>query len=113
MNESILNTVKKMIGFEDDYNVFDTDLIVCINAAFSTLRQIGVGPEGGFSISDASAVWEDFGASQILLDWVKQYVYLKAKNTFDPPASATIMNAYNETMKELEWRMNLAAEVEE
>lgn len=113
MTESILNTVKKMIGFDADYEAFDTDIIISINAAFSTLRQLGVGPEGGFRIADADAVWSDFTDDGYVIDMVKQYLYLKVKNVFDPPASATIMDAYDKTIKELEWRMNTAVEAEE
>ena len=58
--ESILTSIKKMLGIDADYKHFDADLIMHINSVFSILTQMGVGPTNGFSITDATEKWTDF-----------------------------------------------------
>lgn len=101
-NQSILKTIRKMIGPAEDYTYFDTDLIIHINAAFSRLCQLGVGPEAPFHITGENETWGEFMDGGYQED-VKQYVYLSVKNIFDPPASASVMNAYKEQIEKLEW----------
>lgn len=107
MNESIFLTVKKFIGFEEDYNAFDSDLLIFINSALSILAQLGVGPANGFKITGASEQWSDFIDESANLEFVKEYIGLKAKKIFDPPASSAVMQAIEERIKELEWRINV------
>ena len=107
---SILNTIKKMIGFEDEYTQFDTDLIIFINSAFSTLTQVGVGPEEGFKIRDETAEWDDFLDADDRLEFVKEYVYLKVRSIFDPPSSSSVLDAYKSRMDELIWRINVSVD---
>lgn len=107
--ESILNSIKKALGIEPDYNHFDPELIIHINSVFSTLYQLGVGPkEAAYHITDSSDTWDDFLSGKIDIDSVKTYVYLKVKTTFDPPQSSTVLEAYKEQIKEFEWRLNIA-----
>ena len=109
MDESILNTIKKMLGGIEEDDSFDTDIIVLINSAFQTLRQIGVGPTKGFTISDATTTWDQFAIGPELSN-VKTYIYLKVKTIFDPPTSGTVMEAYKATISELEYRLNADCE---
>lgn len=107
MEESILTTVKKLIGLEELYTQFDLDIIIGINSAFSALRQIGVGPEGGFSIQDKTAVWSDFTDEDTDLESVKTYVYLKTRLVFDPPSSSSIIDSIKSVIEEIEWRLSI------
>lgn len=102
--ESILNSVKKMIGNSENDTSFDTDLIVHINSAFSILQQIGVGPAEGFSISGDTETWEDYLGDRKDLNMVKTYVFIKTRMVFDPPTSGIIKAAYDEQCKEIESR---------
>lgn len=108
--ESILTSIKKLVGIAEDYTVFDTDFIIYINSAFATLNQLGIGPIEGFSIVDASSKWSDYGVATPMLDHVKSYVYLKVKIIFDPPTSSTVLDAYNRMIQETEWRLKVASE---
>ena len=108
--ESILTSIKKLVGIAEDYTVFDTDFIIYINSAFATLNQLGIGPVEGFSIVDASSKWSDYGVATPMLDHVKSYVYLKVKLLFDPPTSPTVLDAYNRMIQETEWRLKVASE---
>lgn len=110
--DSILTSIKKLLGITEEYTQFDDDIIMHINSVFLNLHQLGVGPEDGFSISDATAVWEDFTslASNIPLNAVKSYVYLKVKLLFDPPLSSAVIESTNRMISELEWRLNVAVE---
>lgn len=104
MQESILNSIKKLLGITEDYKHFDTDIIMHINSVFMILMQLGIGPEDGFSILDDSAVWSDFLSDATWLEAVKSYVHLKVKLIFDPPQSGTLLNAMEKLVSEFEWR---------
>ena len=111
MEESILNTVKTMLGPEGDYDDFDTDIIIHINSAFSVLTQLGVGPPKGFRIRDDASTWSDFiPDDRDDLDLIKDYVYMKVKLIFDPPPNSYTVEALKEQIKEAEWRLNVAVE---
>lgn len=105
--ESILNTIKKMLGFEKEYDAFDVDIIVNINMVFNILNQIGVGPKEGFSISDDSAIWTDYIPDIRKIEMVKTYIYLKVKQIFDPGTSSALNTAIENQIKELEWRLSV------
>ena len=110
METSILNTIKALIGSDADYDVFDQDIIVFINGALATLTQLGVGPPSGFRITGAQEQWSDFLGEATDLESVKSYIYMKVKMAFDPPSSSSVLNAYQESCKELEWRLNVAVD---
>lgn len=111
--ESILETVKKLLGLSKDYTAFDTDIVILINSVFSTLQQLGVGPINGFEINDYSEEWYDFiPEGDPRYNSVKTYIYLRVRKTFDPPASSFVLESINEQIKELEWRLRLTAEQE-
>ncbi len=109
--ESILTSIKKMLGILEEYEHFDTDIIIHINSVLSILTQLGIGPPEGFSIKDKEAVWTDFIPDNPCLESVKSYVYLKVKLLFDPPLSSSVTESTNRLISELEWRINTAAEL--
>jgi hypothetical protein len=106
--ESILKTIRKMIGPAEDYEYFDTDLIININSAFSRLCQLGVGPTRPFKITGEDEVWTDF-IDDGYQEEVKQYVYLKTKLIFDPPANGGVVNLYQQEIEKLEWLLKEVA----
>lgn len=108
--ESILTSIKKLLGIEEEYEHFDADLIMHINSVFMILTQIGVGPSEGFMIQDAESVWTDFLPANSNLEAVKTYIHLKVKLVFDPPTSSAVIESMNRMINELEWRLNLAVD---
>lgn len=108
--ESILTSIKKLLGITEEYEHFDADIILNINTVLNILTQMGVGPAEGFQIEDKTAVWSDFIDNK-RLNMVKTYVYLKVRLIFDPP-SGTATEAINNQLKELEWRMNSVVDYE-
>lgn len=106
--QSILKTIRRMMGPDEDYEYFDTDLIIHINSALARLCELGVGPEQPFYITGTEETWGDF-ADPEFCERVKQYIYLSVKNIFDPPSSASVMNAYKEQIEKLEWLMKETA----
>jgi hypothetical protein len=112
MEESILKSTKKILGLADDYTPFDLDVITHINAAFSILDQLGVGPAGGFMIEDETTVWADYTAPPNQLHLIKTYVFLKVRLLFDPPTTSFLIEATNNQIKEYEWRLNIFREWE-
>ena len=111
--ESILTSIKKLLGITEDYEHFDPDIIMHINSAFMILTQLGVGPPGGFSISDDTAMWTDFVPDMSMVKSVKSYVYLRVRLLFDPPSSSAVIESINHMISEFEWRLNVAAESKE
>lgn len=110
MEESILITIKKLLGISREYMYFDTDIIAHINTVFMTLNQLGVGPVNGFSIKDDKTKWGEFIGDNKKLNAVQTYIYLKVKLVFDPPLSSAVMEANKQMINELEWRLNVEAE---
>ena len=108
--DSILTSIKKLLGIAEDYTQFDDDIITHINTVFLNLTQLGVGPEEGFSIEDDVASWDDFIEDNVQLQAVKSYMYLKVKLLFDPPLSTSVVESMNRMIAELEWRLNVAVE---
>ena len=111
--ESILNTIKKMLGFDAEYDAFDTDIIVNINMVFNILLQLGVGPAEGFSITGATETWSDYLTDMRKLEMVKTYIYLKVRQIFDPGTSSALNTAIENQIKELEWRLNVQVDPSE
>ena len=108
--ETILESIKKLIGPSASYEIFEPDLIIHINTIFFTLCQLGV-TEEPFVISDGTETWDEFHADTDL-ESVKTYVYLKTRMYFDPPTNSALISAINEQIKELEWRLNVAVDPE-
>ena len=108
--DSILTSIKKLLGITEDYEHFDQDLIIHINSVLSVLTQLGVGPSEGFSIEDENATWNDFIPEDKRLSSIRSYVYMKVKLLFDPPLSSSVMESMNRMISEFEWRLNVAAE---
>lgn len=109
--ESILTSIKKLLGIAEEYEHFDNDIIMHINSVFMILTQLGVGPSKGFVITDSSASWDDFlpeGGEK--LQAVKTYMYMKVRLMFDPPNSSAVMESMNRMVSEFEWRLNVAVD---
>lgn len=112
MDESILVSIKKMLGLDAEYDAFDQDVIININSALLPLQQLGVGIKG-FHVSGEANVWSDFIDYNYDLQAVKTYVYLRVRLVFDPPSSTAVMQMMQEQIRELEFRLNIEAEREE
>lgn len=111
--ESILISVKKMLGIDKDNLEFDDEIIMHINSVFTILNQLGVGPSEGFFIEDDSAEWTDFIPDITKLHAVKTYIFQKVRIIFDPTSlGSASLAAYERTIQEFEWRLNVAAESE-
>lgn len=108
--ESILITIKKMLGIEPDYIQFDQDIIIDINSVLMGLAQLGVGVTRSFLITGTDEIWADFLGERKDLEAVKTFVYLKVRLLFDPPANAFVLEAIERQIREFEWRLNVQAE---
>ena len=109
-DESILMSIKKLLNVDETDDAFDVDIGMLINSQFMTLAQLGIGPAEGFSVHDADVTWSDFSDDKTLIDAVKEFIYLKVRMIFDPPASSVVADAYNSRIHEVEWRLNVQAE---
>jgi len=109
-SDSILTSTKKVLGIEDDYTVFDIDIIMHINSAFSTLLQVAdIGSPGGFEIADKEATWSEVIQDKKYLNSLKTYIVQKVRLAFDPPSTSFAIDAIDKQIKEAEWRLSLYA----
>lgn len=107
--ESILTSIKKLLGITEADKSFDVDVIMHINSVFMTLNQLGVGPEEGYMITDEMTTWNNFlgdEAEAKAIQAVKIYTYLNVKMLFDPPTSSAALSAMQRESDKLEWRIN-------
>lgn len=110
METSILTSTKKVLGIAESYKAFDLDIITHINAVFSILNQLGIGPEVGFMIEDDIKDWAAFDVPTRQLNLVKTYVFLKVRLIFDPPTTSFLIEATHKQIEEYEWRLNVSRE---
>lgn len=111
MIASILNSIKKVLSIDPSYTVFDEDILMHINSVFSTLTQLGVGPEFGYMIEDESAEWGDFlPANDPVFSQVKSYMVLRVRLLFDPPATSFAIESMQKQIDKLEWMLNVQRE---
>ena len=108
--QSILSSIKKLIGIGEEDESFDADIIMAINTALAGLIQMGVGPPEGYAIQDKTATWENFLGTGSNLENVKSYVYLKTRLLFDPPTSSALLDSLNNVLGELEFRIYVQAD---
>ncbi len=104
INGSILDSIKKNLGIVPEYTAFDDQIILDINAAFSTLHQLGFGPDEGFEITGIDEFWSDI-IEEPRFNFVKSYVCMKVRVMFDPPTSSYALDALNKQIAEYEWRI--------
>lgn len=112
MVESILTSIKTLLGITNECTDFDPVIIMHINSVFTILNQMGVGPTAGFRIEDKNTSWDEYLSPEDDLDAVKSYIYLKVKMLFDPPLGSAVMTAMNNQINELEWRLNVGSNQE-
>lgn len=106
MEESILTSIKKLLGIEEEYEQFDMDIIIHINSVFMILHQLGVGPKNGFAIKDKTATWNEY-IEEAYIESIKSYVYLKVRLLFDPPQQSAVIESTKNLVNELEFRLNV------
>lgn len=109
MDDSILKTIKKLIGMSESNTQFDIDVITGINTTLMILNRLGVGHKG-FKITGYSETWGDLLSDNDDLEAVKTYIHLKVKLLVDPPLISTVMDCMKQMITELEWRINEVAE---
>ena len=109
--DSILTSTKRLSGVSKDCPHFDDQIVAYINSVFLVLRQLGVGPDEGFVITDESEIWSDFIPDDVVLrEATKSYMSAKVRLQFDPPSNSAHMEALKSTISEYEWRANVEVE---
>lgn len=109
MDESILTSIKVLLGLTEDYTAFDAQIIMHINSVMLILKQLGV-CETAYVIKDKTDAWSEFLTNDKDFEAVKSYVYMKVRLLFDPPTTSVVTDSMNRTIAELEWRLNAEAE---
>lgn len=112
MPNSILDDVKKLLGIDPSYTAFDTDVIIHINSVFTILHGLGIGPTDGFMIMDNTVTWDAFIGTDLNLNSIKSYFFLRVRMLFDPPTTSFVIESMNKQIEELEWRLSVKREGE-
>lgn len=107
--DSILISIKKMLGIDETDEAFDLDLILLINAQFSVLYQLGVG-RSGFTITGSFETWDNYLSDFSNLEMIKAYIAIRVRLLFDPPTSSFVLDALKAKADEYEWRINVAVD---
>lgn len=109
MEQSILLSIKKLLGLDRNYNAFDTDVIISINSVLNVLYQIGVGKKP-YHITGEIETWSDCLGNRDDMEMIKSFVCLRVRLLFDPPTTGVLHEAMERQASELEWRLNFEAE---
>lgn len=113
MINSILTSTKQNLGIVEADTAFDHEIISHINGVFARLNQLGIGPANGFMIEDKTVTWDAYLGSDLNLNSVRTYVFLKVKILFDPPQTSFVLNSVEKQIEQLEWTLNVKREDEE
>lgn len=104
--DSILTSVKKLLGLTEENEEFDIDITIMINSAIFILAQIGVGPEDGYVVSDKTNTYEDWLGDAPYISMVKTYLYYKVRLSFDPPTQSAVLDSLKGLITEMESRLS-------
>lgn len=111
MEQSILKSTKQVLHIAEDDDSFDLNVITHINAAFSTLNDLGVGPDDGFAIESDEEEWADFlPDDKVQLGQVKTLILLSVRLAFDPPQTAFLLEASQRQLAEATSRISIRRE---
>ena len=106
VTESILDSIKIMLGNSIDDTNFDAELIMFINGALAIINKLGVGLTG-YKISNNSNTWDEFLGDRTDLEEVKTNVYLRVRLAFDPPQNSFLVTSIKEQIVESTWYIEL------
>lgn len=104
MDESILNSIKQMLGIYPEDNAFDAELISHINNAISDLIHMGDSTDWSFRIYDSSNKWKEFVENEAAVSQARQYVHCKVRLIFDPPSNSFVVDSIAKSKEEAGWR---------
>lgn len=111
LETSILTSTKKLLQIGDDDDSFDPVIVSHINSAFTTLNDLGVGPDAGFFIEDDTALWSELLIEEpAQLMQIKTFVYLTVRLLFDPPQTAFLQTAMQGQLTEMTSRISMRRE---
>ena len=108
--ESILETIKTLLGGNIYGDEFDDELVININSVLSILTQLGVGPKTGYVITGESETWTDYIGDRQDIEMIKTYIYMKVRLIFDPPTNSFLADSIKNFCSEFEWRLNVEME---
>lgn len=110
LSDSILSSVKKLIGILEDDESFDVDIILNINAASSVLYQLGV-LEKSYTITSKEDTYNDLipNGTEDVINLIKMYFVYKTRLGFDSTTlSGTVIEVIKEMIKETEYRLMIS-----
>ena len=105
MSDSVLLSIKQMLGISPEDTSFDVNVIMSINTALTTLMDLGLTEVEDEIVTDDIMTWDDLLGGRTDIEYVKTYIYQKVKMIFDPPTSTAAIDAMQRSISELEWRI--------
>ena len=105
MSDSVLLSIKQMLGISPEDTSFDVNVIMSINTALTTLMDLGLTEVEDQIVTSDKMTWDELLGGRTDIEYVKTYIYQKVKMIFDPPTSTAAIDAMQRSISELEWRI--------
>lgn len=110
LSDSILCSVKKLIGIAEEDDSFDLDIMLNINAASSVLFQLGV-LKKPFTVTSKEDTYNDLipGGAEDVINHIKMYFVYKTRLGFDSATlSGNMIQTLKEMINEMEYRLMIS-----
>lgn len=110
LSNSILLSVRKLLPISEDDDTFDFNIMMHINAAASTLFQLGVLVKP-YTVTSIDDTYKDMmpNGTEDIINQVKMYFYYKVQLGFDNSTlSSSVIDVIKEMIKEAEWRLMIS-----
>lgn len=109
MEDSILKSVKRILGLAADDASFDLDILTYIGDALATLDQVGIDP---IEVKDDTAKWDDMDLTPTVLGKARAFVILQVQLLWDPPTLSFLIELKERQLAEKLTRVRIAKEHE-
>lgn len=108
--KTILSDIKSMLSVEYG-DSFDKEILLFINSAVMEVYQLGCCTHQNEVTEDTT--WGDILSTddmKMSVSFVKKYIYIRTKLSFDPPTSGFYTTALEKELDELKYRLIVQAE---
>lgn len=100
---SVLDSVKEALGIDEEYNVFDMDILAYINGTLMTAHQLGAVDD--VTVLDETTTFGNIINENTQLNALYVYLIMNVRLLFDPPQNSFLVNSLKDQIQEVQWRL--------